>query len=65
MLTGANANGCYPQVAAALGRPLKGDKLAAAMAEMDADGGGTVDAAEFEAWWLKCQAAEKRVSMPP
>lgn len=34
-----------------LGSKLNKKELGAAMAEMDADGNGTVDFEEFKAWW--------------
>ena len=38
-----------------LGRPLSSDELDAAMAEMDADGGGDVDFPEFLEWYKRSQ----------
>eukprot|EP01047_Picozoa_sp_COSAG01_P068422 COSAG01_NODE_9886_length_2311_cov_6.124322_1_plen_487_part_00 len=43
-------------LAGRLGKPLKGDQLEAAMAELDTDQSGDVDFGEFKAWWPKyCQ----------
>ena len=38
-------------ISATAGQPLTPEQLAAAVKQMDANGDGTIDRAEFTAWW--------------